>query len=61
LALRDLAAVVAKAKGATTTQITAPDQPGQLVFQDARLRNLLDGAASAKRVQARRVGIESVV
>jgi hypothetical protein len=38
LALRDLAVIVAKAKGATTTQVTAPDQPGQYVFEDARLR-----------------------
>jgi hypothetical protein len=38
LALRDLAVIVAKAKGSTTTQITAPDQSGQYVFEDARLR-----------------------
>jgi hypothetical protein len=38
LALRDLAVIVTKAKGATTTQIAAPDQPTQYVFEDDRLR-----------------------
>jgi hypothetical protein len=49
LALRDLAVIVAKAKGATTTQTTAPDQPSQYVFEDARAADCsqLDGTASA--------------
>jgi hypothetical protein len=45
LALRDLAVIVAKAKGATTTQTTAPDQPSQYVFEDARLRIVYNSTA----------------
>jgi hypothetical protein len=52
LALRDLAVVIAKTKGATTTQTTAPDQPTQYVFEDDRLRIVYDSATTPQTLDS---------
>jgi hypothetical protein len=56
LALRDLAVIVAKTNGATTTQAAEPGQPTQYVFEDDRLRIVYDSTTTPQTLDVFRRG-----